>query len=78
MELLDLISRLFMIISMAFMTIYFVRQGLDAINRATEPEDDILEIENKIYDTVEDIDYDEAVTWYVMQRAKEESEVHCD
>jgi hypothetical protein len=78
MELLDLISRVFMITSMICMTIYFVRQGLNAINRATEPENDISEIENQIYETVEDMDYDQAVTWYVMQRAKEDSEVHCD
>ena len=65
-----------MITSMIFMTIYFVKQGLNAIDRATEPEDDEYNEENDIY--YPEMDYDEAVQWYIVQRDKEDKEIHFD
>lgn len=71
MELLDTITRIFMLGGVIIMIGYAFGMGIDSIDRATSEEIDID-------DTNEIMDYDEAIEYYKMIRAEEESEVRCD
>ena len=71
MELLDTITRIFMLGGVIIMIGYAFGMGIDSIDRATSEEIDID-------DTNEIMDYDEAIEHYKMIRAEEESEVRCD
>tara|TARA_R110002020_G_scaffold151805_14_gene328937 strand:+ start:342 stop:563 length:222 start_codon:yes stop_codon:yes gene_type:complete len=70
METLDLISRIFMIASMIYMTIYWVIPSF-----SKSDEEDLMDKENDIYETTEVMDYDEAVQWYIMHRDSNDDEI---
>lgn len=70
METLDLISRIFMITSMIYMTIYWVIPSF-----SKSDEEDLIDKENDIYETTEIMDYDEAVQWYIMHRDSNDDEI---